>query len=59
MRNKLINNKNPDYWKNPEKPYPQTIWWEVVAPKGYELGVMQDHDIVFDDYDMKIRQLPY
>lgn len=58
MRTKLINNKNYDYWKNPEKPYPKNIYWEVIAPKGERLNVLMDHDVVFDDYDMKIRQLP-
>ena len=58
MRSKTINNKRLGYWKETEKPYPKTIWWEVVAPKGAELSMMQDHDVVFDDYDMKIRQLP-
>lgn len=58
MSGKLVNNKNYDYWKYPEKPYPKTIWWDVVAPKGYKLNALMDHDIVFDDYDMKIRKLP-
>lgn len=58
MRTKPINNKNFNYWKETTKPYPKTIWWDVVVPKGAKLSIMQDHDIVFDDYDMKIRGLP-
>lgn len=58
MAKKFINNKNYDYWKYPEKPYPKNINWVVVAPKGYKLEPLMDHDLVFDDYDMKIRQLP-
>lgn len=57
MRSKTVNNKNYNYWKETEKPYPKTIWWDVVAPKDFVLSMLQDHDVVFDDYDMKIRQL--
>lgn len=57
MRHKLINNKNYDYWKETQKPYPKRINWEVVTPRGAELTSLQDHDIVFDSYDMRIRQL--
>jgi hypothetical protein len=34
---------------------PKTIWWTVVAPKGTKLTVLQDHDLVFDDYDLQKR----
>lgn len=47
---------NYDYWKHPEKPYPLTIWWKVVAGNR-ELSMLEDHDVVFDDHDMKIRRL--
>ena len=40
-----------------EKNKPKTIWWTVVAPKGAKLTVLQDHDVIFDDYDLKIRQI--
>lgn len=59
MRHKNVNNKNYNYWKEAEKPYPKTIWWNVIAPQGAELSILQDHDVVFDHYDMKIRQLPF
>lgn len=46
--------RNLDYLKNK----PKTIWWDIVAgPPGYELSILQDHDLVFDSYDYKIRQL--
>ena len=59
MQNKGFKTKNYNYRLEVKKPYPKTIWWDVVAPKGAKLSILQDHDIVFDDYDMKMRQLPY
>lgn len=59
MSGKLVNNKNWNYFKETEKPYPKTIFWDVIAPIGARLSILQDHDVIFDDYDMKIRQLPY
>ena len=58
MAYKTINNKKLGYWKEPQKPYPKKIWWEVIAPRGAKLSILQEYDVVFDDYDMKIRQLP-
>ena len=36
---------------------PKTIKWKVIFPEGAELSSLQDHDLIFDDYDSKIRQL--
>lgn len=44
---------NLDYLQNK----PKNIWWEVITPKGYKLNALQDHDLVFDKIDYKIRQL--
>lgn len=38
---------------------PKTIWWEVIAPKGAKLTVLQDHDLVFDQYDYKMRRIEW
>lgn len=48
-----MNKYNLDYLNNK----PTTIYWEVVAPKGAKLSVLQDHDLLFDDYDYKIRRI--
>lgn len=44
------------------KPY--NIWWKVIAgppPKkggrSSPISALQDHDLIFDDYDLKIRKL--
>lgn len=37
------------------KPY--TIWWKVIAGDPRTISVLQDHDLIFDDYDLKIRKL--
>lgn len=43
-----------DYLKN--EPY--TIWWDIIAgPPGCKLNALQDHDLIFDDYDLQIRKL--
>lgn len=42
---------NLDYLK--EKP--KVIRWEVVA--GPELGFIQTYDVVYDEYDYRIRQI--
>lgn len=36
---------------------PKTIYWKVVAPNGYRLNPLQDHDLIYDDKDLKIRGL--
>ena len=37
---------------------PKTIKWKIIAgPTGYELSSLQDHDLVFDEHDYKIRGL--
>lgn len=36
---------------------PHRIFWDVVAPKGAKLSVLQESDLVFDKYDLKIRKL--
>lgn len=48
-----LKNDNLDYLRNK----PKTIRWGVVAPKGAKLSVLQDHDLLFDKHDYKIRQL--
>jgi len=52
---KALKSDNLDYLLNK----PKTIYWEVIAPKEAKLTVLQDHDLVFDSRDYKIRQLPY
>lgn len=38
------------------KPY--KIWWNIIAgPPGYKLDILQEYDLIFDDYDLKIRKL--
>ena len=55
MRYKPITPKGLEYLNNK----PKTIWWEIIAgPPGYKLNALQDHDLVFDKFDYKIRQLP-
>ena len=49
-------NEDYEYWKHPEKGYPKTIWWNVLAGPN-NLSMLQDHDIVFDAYDLKIRKI--
>lgn len=46
-----------DYLKHPEKGFPRRIWWNVVAPIGYKLSFAQESDLIYDDYDLKIRKL--
>lgn len=53
MKNRRL---NVDYWKEPEEGYPKTIYWKVIAGNR-RLSVLEDHDIVFDDYDLKIRRI--
>lgn len=37
---------------------PKTIWWKVVAgPPEYKLDILQEYDLIFDEYDLKIRKL--
>lgn len=36
---------------------PKTIKWKVITPEGAKLSVLQDHDLIFDDYDLKIRKI--
>lgn len=40
------------------EPYkaPIAIWWKVVAGNR-NLSVLQDHDLILCDYDLKIRQI--
>lgn len=45
-----------DYWKYPEEGFPRTIYWKVVAGNR-RLTVLEDHDLVFDSYDLKIRKI--
>lgn len=42
---------NLDYLRN----QPKTIYWRVIAGSG--LSDIQSYDLVFDDYDLKIRQI--
>lgn len=52
----MSSKNNYDYWKNPEKPYPLQLNWVVVAGER-RLSVLEDHDIIFDEYDLKIRRM--
>lgn len=36
---------------------PRIIYWKVIAPKGVKLSVLQDHDLIFDDKDLRIRRM--
>jgi len=42
-----------EYLKNTEKGFPKQIFWKKVA--GPELDPIQMYDIVYDEYDLKIR----
>ena len=53
MYNKAKIPKNLNYLMNK----PTKIWWKVIAPKGAKLSQLQEYDLVFDDYDLKIRKL--
>lgn len=53
MLNKAVLHPNLHYLYNK----PKTIYWKVIAPKDYKLSVLEDHDLIFDDYDLKIRKL--
>jgi hypothetical protein len=53
---KMKNNYN--YWKFPQKPFPYNIYWKVIAGNR-RLDVLEDHDLVFDEYDLKIRKIDY
>lgn len=56
MKLRKKSTKSYDYWKYPEKGYPHKIWWNVVAgPR--ELSILQEYDLMLDDYDYKIRRL--
>lgn len=37
--------------------YPFIINWEVVAPEGGRLSILEDHDLILEEYDLKIRKL--
>jgi hypothetical protein len=51
-------NDSTDYWKYPEKPFPIEVKWKAIAPKKAKLSVLQQYDVIFDNHDCKIRQLP-
>lgn len=40
-----------------EKNTPYRIWWQVIAPKGYKPNVLQESDLIYDEYDLRIRKL--
>lgn len=44
---------NLNYLNN--KPY--RIWWKVIAPKGAKLSILQESDLIYDNYDLNIRKL--
>ena len=45
----------PDYIKHAEKPFPRKIFWKHIA--GPKLTEIQKYDIVYDNYDLKIRKI--
>lgn len=53
IQENVVLDKKLDYLYNK----PTTIYWNVIAPKGYRLSVLEDHDLIYDDYDLKIRKL--
>lgn len=53
MYNKAKLPKNLNYLQN--KPW--KIWWKAVAPAGAKLSQLQEYDLIFDDYDLKIRKI--
>ena len=55
-RFKRIKLEDYEYWKHPPKGYPKTIWWNVIAGPS-NLSMLQDHDVIFDAYDLKIRKI--
>ena len=50
--------KNKTYSDYMGQNKPKTVYWRVVTPKSFKLSVLQDHDLVFDNKDCKIRQIP-
>lgn len=44
------------YIKNADKGYPKRIYWTSIA--GPKLTYAQESDLLFDERDYKIRQLP-
>lgn len=54
MKKIALKQHSLDYLKLP----PKTINYKNIAgPKGCRLSSLQDHDIIFDKYDLKIRKL--
>lgn len=54
MKKIALKHNNLDYLKLP----PKTINYKIIAgPPGVKLSSLQDHDIIFDKYDLKIRKL--
>lgn len=50
--------KNADYLKYTEKGYPKKIWWKIIAgPPDFRLSILQEYDLIFDEYDYKIRKI--
>ena len=45
-----------EYWKHPEKGYPKTVKWIIIAGEG-PLSQLQETDIIFDKHDEKIRKI--
>ena len=36
----------------------RTIYWKIIAgPPGAKLSSLQNHDLILDDYDLKIRKM--
>lgn len=36
---------------------PKRLKWKVIAGDGYSLDYYQSYDLIFDEYDLKIRKL--
>lgn len=58
MKHYKRSNIDYEYWKHPPKGYPYKVWWDIIAgPPGYQLSILQEYDIIFDQYDERIRRL--
>ena len=44
--------------KHIAKNKPKTVYWRVIVPKDYILSPIQRYDLVFDNKDCLIRQIP-
>lgn len=36
---------------------PKRLFWKVIAPAGAKLEYLQESDLIYDQYDLRIRKL--